>query len=32
MLFLDMKFTLADNDLRKVNGMCELAEGERALS
>jgi len=25
MLFLDMKFTLADNDLRKVNGMCELA-------
>ncbi|HND14065.1 MAG TPA: asparagine synthase-related protein, partial [Pseudomonadales bacterium] len=25
MLFLDMNFTLADNDLRKVNGMCELA-------
>ncbi len=25
MLHLDGKFTLADNDLRKVNGMCELA-------
>jgi len=25
MLFLDMKFTLADNDIRKVNGMCEMA-------
>ncbi|MGZ8161830.1 MAG: asparagine synthetase B family protein [Methylobacter sp.] len=25
MLFLDGKFTLADNDLRKVNRMCELA-------
>ncbi|HDZ77879.1 MAG TPA: asparagine synthase [Gammaproteobacteria bacterium] len=25
MLFLDHKFTLADNDLRKVNRMCELA-------
>lgn len=25
MLHLDMKFTLADNDLRKVNGMCEAA-------
>jgi len=25
MLFLDQKFTLADNDLRKVNRMCELA-------
>ncbi len=25
MLFLDWKFTLADNDLRKVGGMCELA-------
>ncbi|MEI6333781.1 MAG: asparagine synthase-related protein [Methylococcaceae bacterium] len=25
MLFLDDKFTLADNDLRKVNQMCELA-------
>ena len=25
MLFLDWKFTLADNDLRKVNRMCELA-------
>ena len=25
MLFLDLKFTLADNDLRKVNGMCEMA-------
>jgi len=25
MLFLDCKFTLADNDLRKVNRMCELA-------
>jgi asparagine synthase (glutamine-hydrolysing) len=25
MLFLDNKFTLADNDLRKVNRMCELA-------
>ena len=25
MLFLDEKFTLADNDLRKVNRMCELA-------
>ena len=25
MLFLDDKFTLADNDLRKVNRMCELA-------
>jgi len=24
MLFLDWKFTLADNDLRKVNKMCEL--------
>ncbi len=26
MLFLDHKFTLADNDLRKVNRMCELAD------
>ncbi len=26
MLFLDLKFTLADNDLRKVNRMCELAQ------
>jgi asparagine synthase (glutamine-hydrolysing) len=25
MLFLDNKYTLADNDLRKVNRMCELA-------
>jgi asparagine synthase (glutamine-hydrolysing) len=25
MLFLDAKFTLADNDLRKVNRMCDLA-------
>jgi asparagine synthase (glutamine-hydrolysing) len=25
MLFLDGKFTLADNDLRKVNRMCDLA-------
>lgn len=25
MLFLDAKFTLADNDLRKVNRMCEIA-------
>jgi asparagine synthase (glutamine-hydrolysing) len=25
MLFLDNKFTLADNDLRKVNRMCEFA-------
>jgi asparagine synthase (glutamine-hydrolysing) len=25
MLFLDLKFTLADNDLPKVNRMCELA-------
>ncbi len=25
MLFLDMKYTLADSDLRKVEGMCELA-------
>ena len=25
MLFLDLKFTLADNDLRKVNRMCEIA-------
>ncbi len=25
MLFLDQKFTLADNDLRKVNSMCALA-------
>jgi asparagine synthase (glutamine-hydrolysing) len=25
MLFLDLKFTLADNDLRKVNRMCALA-------
>ncbi len=25
MLFLDLKFTLADNDLRKVNRMCEAA-------
>lgn len=25
MLFLDLKYTLADNDLRKVNGMCDLA-------
>ncbi len=25
MLYLDWKQTLADNDLRKVNGMCELA-------
>lgn len=25
MLFLDNKFTLADNDLRKVNRMCEMA-------
>lgn len=24
MLFVDLKFTLADNDLRKVNRMCEL--------
>lgn len=28
MLFLDLKFTLADNDLRKVNRMCELANIE----
>jgi asparagine synthase (glutamine-hydrolysing) len=26
MLNLDLKFTLADNDLRKVNQMCELAD------
>ncbi len=26
MLYLDWKFTLADNDLRKVNRMCELAD------
>lgn len=25
MLFLDWKFTLFDNDLQKVNGMCDLA-------
>jgi asparagine synthase (glutamine-hydrolysing) len=25
MLHLDLKFTLADNDLRKVSGMCEAA-------
>jgi len=25
MLYLDWKFTLADNDLRKVNRMCEIA-------
>ena len=25
MLYLDSKFTLADNDIRKVNRMCELA-------
>lgn len=25
MMHLDMKFTLADNDLRKVSGMCEVA-------
>lgn len=25
MLYLDWKFTLADNDLRKVNGMCHMA-------
>lgn len=25
MLFLDMKYTLADNDVRKVNSMCDLA-------
>ena len=25
MLYLDLKFTLADNDLRKVNRMCDLA-------
>lgn len=25
MLFLDMKYTLADNDIRKVNAMCDLA-------
>lgn len=25
MLYLDLKFTLADNDLRKVNRMCEIA-------
>ena len=25
MLFLDWKYTLADNDLRKVGGMCDLA-------
>ena len=25
MMFLDLKLTLADNDLRKVNGMCEMA-------
>ena len=25
MLFLDMKFTMDDNDIRKVNGMCEMA-------
>ena len=25
LLFMDYKFTLADNDLRKVNRMCELA-------
>lgn len=28
MLYLDLKFTLADNDLRKVNHMCELAQME----
>ncbi len=28
MLFLDLKFTLADNDLRKVNRMCELGQME----
>ena len=28
MLFLDLKFTLADSDLRKVNRMCELAKME----
>lgn len=28
MLHLDLKFTLADNDLRKVNRMCELADVE----
>jgi asparagine synthase (glutamine-hydrolysing) len=28
MLFLDLKFTLADNDLRKVNRMCELGQVE----
>lgn len=28
MLGLDLKFTLADNDLRKVNRMCELAQLE----
>ncbi|MDD5034233.1 MAG: asparagine synthase-related protein [Methylococcaceae bacterium] len=26
MLYLDLKFTLADNDLRKVSRMCELAQ------
>lgn len=26
MLFVDLKFTLADSDLRKVNRMCELAQ------
>jgi asparagine synthase (glutamine-hydrolysing) len=28
MLFLDLKFTLADNDLRKVSRMCELGQIE----
>jgi len=28
MLYLDWKFTLADNDLRKVNRMCEIADVE----
>ena len=28
MLYVDLKFTLADNDLRKVNRMCELAQME----
>jgi asparagine synthase (glutamine-hydrolysing) len=28
MLSLDLKFTLADNDLRKVNRMCELGQME----
>lgn len=30
MLYLDWKFTLADNDLMKVSGMCELAGVEVA--